>query len=78
LDIRVPAIDNPIVDTVGAGDTVSGALLTYLEEHDIGIGDTVTREQATEALEFAAAAAAVTTSRKGANPPRRSEIAYSI
>ena len=78
LDIQVPAIDNPIVDTVGAGDTVSGALLTYMEEHDIGLGDIVTSGQATEALEFAAAAAAVTTSRKGANPPRRSEVAYSI
>lgn len=74
LDVHVPAVDNPIVDTVGAGDTVSGALLTYLEEHSIGRGDPISKEQVKEALVFAAAAAAVTTSRKGANPPKRTEI----
>jgi fructokinase len=74
LDVSVPAIDNPIVDTVGAGDTVSGAILTYLEEHSIGKGDSITEAQAKEAMEFAALAAAVTTSRKGANPPKRSEV----
>jgi len=74
LNVEVPAVDNPIVDTVGAGDTVSGAILSYLAEHTIGRGDPISAEQAKEALIFAAAAAAVTTSRKGANPPRRSEI----
>lgn len=74
LDVSVPAIDNPIVDTVGAGDTVSGAILTYLEEHSLGRGDSITEEQAKEAMEFAALAAAVTTSRKGANPPKRGEV----
>lgn len=74
LDVYVPAVDNPIVDTVGAGDTVSGAILSYLDEHRIGVGDPISPEQAREALVFAAAAAAITTSRKGANPPRRSEI----
>ncbi|MDD3824041.1 MAG: PfkB family carbohydrate kinase [Sphaerochaetaceae bacterium] len=74
LDVHVPAVDNPIVDTVGAGDTVSGALLTYLEEHGMGTGDPIDEDHAREALVFAAAAAAVTTGRKGADPPRRSEI----
>jgi fructokinase len=74
LDVSVPAIDNPIVDTVGAGDTVSGALLCYLGEHGIGPGDPIEEDQASEALAFAAAAAAVTTSRKGADPPRRTDI----
>jgi len=74
LDVSVPAIDNPIVDTVGAGDTVSGAVLTYLEEQNIKTGDHLTTEQAQEALRFAALAAAVTTSRKGANPPKRDEV----
>jgi fructokinase len=74
LDVAVPAVDNKIVDTVGAGDTVSGAILTYLEEQGIGRDDEVTVAQARDALEFAALAAAVTTSRKGANPPLRSEV----
>ena len=74
LDVHVPAVDNPIVDTVGAGDTVSGALLTYLAEHAIKRGDPISKEQVEEALVFAAAAAAITTSRKGANPPKRAEV----
>jgi fructokinase len=74
MNISVPAIENPIADTVGAGDTVSGAILTYFEEHQIGKNDELNALQVKEALEFAALAAAVTTSRKGANPPMRNEL----
>ena len=72
--IEVPAIDNPIVDTVGAGDTVSGAVLTFLSEHGVKQVSDLSDSQVTEMLEFAVQAAAVTTSRKGANPPLRSEV----
>ncbi len=74
LDITVPAIDNPIVDTVGAGDTVSGATLTYLSEHSIKSSTKIDEKCAKDIMEFAVRCAAVTTSRKGANPPRRDEI----
>ncbi len=74
INVAVPAVDNPIVDTIGAGDTVSGALLNFLKENKIGRGVSITAEQAEEALTLAAKAAAVTTSREGANPPYRSEI----
>ena len=74
LDVAIPAIDNPIVDTVGAGDTVSGALLSALEEHGIGPGDAVDEDLARSMLHFAVRAASVTTSRKGADPPRLSEL----
>ena len=74
LNIAVPAVDNPIVDTIGAGDTVSGALLTFLRDNKIGRGVSISGEQAEQALILAAKAAAVTTSREGANPPHRSEI----
>ena len=74
LNVAVPAVDNPIVDTIGAGDTVSGALLNFLKENKIGRGVSITAEQAEQALTLAAKAAAVTTSREGANPPYRSEI----
>jgi fructokinase len=74
LDVSIPAIDNPIVDTVGAGDTVSGAVMTYLEEQHISPDDTLSEDTVRTILSFAARAAAVTTSRKGADPPRRDEI----
>ena len=65
------------VDTIGAGDTVHGALLAWL--HDAGA---LTREALTalgngswgEALAFAARAAAVTVSRPGADPPWPHEL----
>ncbi len=72
--IEVPAIDNPIVDTVGAGDTVSGAVLTYLSEHEVTDAGSLSDGDIKDMLEFAVQAAAVTTSRKGANPPLRSEV----
>ncbi len=74
LDISVAAIDNPIVDTVGAGDTVSGATLTYLSEHRITDPLEIDKSRATELMDFAVRCAAVTTSRKGANPPHRNEL----
>jgi fructokinase len=74
IDVSVSAIDNPVVDTVGAGDTVSGAVMTYLEEHHIRPEDPLSEDTVRDILSFAARAAAVTTSRKGADPPRRDEI----
>ena len=74
LDITVPALNNPIVDTVGAGDTVSGATLTYLSEHHIDKSTQIDEQTAKDIMNFAVRCAAVTTSRKGANPPRRDEI----
>ncbi len=72
--VEVPAIDNVIVDTVGAGDTVSGAVLTFLSEAGVVHAKDLTGEKIRDMLQFAVEAAAVTTSRKGANPPMRSEV----
>ena len=74
LDISIPAIDNPIVDTVGAGDTVSGATLTYLSEHNIKNLRKIDEKSAYELMDFAVRCASITTSRKGANPPYRREL----
>ncbi|MHC1693490.1 MAG: PfkB family carbohydrate kinase [Sphaerochaetaceae bacterium] len=63
-----------VVDTVGAGDTVSGAILAYLERHGLDVPSHITLSDARTALAFASAAAAVTCSRKGCNPPMQSEI----
>ncbi|WP_374368373.1 carbohydrate kinase [Piscinibacter sp.] len=63
-----------VVDTVGAGDTFQAALLTWLAEHD-ALGDSALPTDAlAEALAFAARAAAITCSRRGADMPRRAEV----
>lgn len=76
---RVDVAGRPVqvVDTVGAGDTFQAALLTWLAEQGrlrpgalAGLG--AAGWQA--ALAFAAGAAAITCSRRGADLPRRSEL----
>ena len=65
-------------DTVGAGDTFQAAMLAHLAEGDRLApaalaaldGDALAR-----LLDFAARGAAITCSRRGADMPRRSEIA---
>ncbi len=76
LDVAAPTVAD-VVDTVGAGDTFGGALLVALDE----AGATAKASLAAlplptweEALRFAAAAAAVTVARQGADPPRRAEL----
>ena len=64
--IEVEALRVDVVDTIGAGDTVSAALIDALWED---------RERdPREVLAHAVRAAAVTVSRAGANPPYRSEL----
>jgi fructokinase len=73
----VPPVAVTVVDTVGAGDTFQAALLTWLAEHDRLSIDGVSSldTPALEAmLSFAARAAAITCSRRGADLPRRSEL----
>src|SRR5262245_16936623 len=77
LAARVRAPLTQVVDTVGAGDTFQAALLTWLAEHDrLSAGDlaTLTAADLDALLSFAARAAAITCSRRGADMPRRSEI----
>jgi fructokinase len=75
--VSVKARKAKVADTVGAGDTFNAGVLAGL--HDLGILDKVAIRnldtQAIEhALELGAAAAAVTVSRSGANPPWRNEL----
>lgn len=66
-----------VVDTVGAGDTFQAALLTWLAEHGrlspAGISGLSTADTGA-ALAFAASAAAITCSRRGADLPHRAEL----
>ena len=75
--VSVPPIQVKVIDTVGAGDTFQAGLLTWLAEHGLvsiaglaGLGTA----QVEQALSFAARAAAITCSRRGADMPRRAEL----
>ena len=66
-----------VIDTVGAGDTFQAALLTWLAERDSLNGAAIAAlasAQLAQALDFAAKAAAITCSRRGADLPRRDEL----
>ena len=66
-----------VADTVGAGDSFSGALLTWLHERDVrdrGALQAVDGDGLRDALTFARDVAAVTVTRVGADPPRRDEL----
>jgi fructokinase len=75
VDIAAPAVS--VVDTVGAGDTFQAALLTSLAERGQLERDALRRLDADTlraVLAFAARAAAITCSRRGADLPRREEL----
>jgi fructokinase len=75
--VEVPPVHVDVIDTVGAGDTFQSALLTRLDELGAltpegvrGMG----AETLLDAMRFAAQAAAITCSRRGADLPRRAEM----
>ncbi len=77
--VRVEAAPVPVevIDTVGAGDTFQAALICWLAEHGalsrVGL-QALSADDLRAALQFAARAAAITCSRRGADMPRRSEL----
>jgi fructokinase len=74
---QVPAVPVAVVDTVGAGDSFHAALVAWLLERRLLSHEALGRLSSTqlhEALRFAVQAAAITCSRRGANPPRRDEL----
>ena len=74
-DVAPVKID--VIDTVGAGDTFQAALLTRLDELG-ALSPTGIRgmgaDRLLDAMRFAAQAAAITCSRRGADLPRRAEL----
>jgi fructokinase len=68
-----------VVDTVGAGDAFSAGLLASLEEHALLTRDALRGADVTSlrsVLAFAAEVAAITCTREGADPPRRTELVH--
>ena len=76
--VGVPAVACTLVDTVGAGDSVQAALLGWLAERNMLSAAALRDLDAPglkAALEWAARAAAITCSRRGADLPRREALA---
>tara|TARA_R110002124_G_scaffold80212_1_gene212496 strand:- start:818 stop:1738 length:921 start_codon:yes stop_codon:yes gene_type:complete len=76
---RQPGIAaNPLVDTVGAGDTFMGSLLAQLQEFNLdepGALAALSAERLAAILHRAAKAAAINCTREGCNPPLLAELA---
>lgn len=73
VSVEAPAVE--VVDTIGAGDTFSAALLAWLEWHDrLAPNFQIERDELERALRLACTAASITCTRVGADPPWRWEI----
>jgi fructokinase len=74
--IEVPAPRIDIVDTVGAGDSFMSALLSAMDRASALGADrpSPNRAELEQWLRFAAAASAITCTRKGSDPPTRAEV----
>ncbi|OXM65474.1 carbohydrate kinase family protein [Amycolatopsis vastitatis] len=75
---HVPSRKVTVVDTIGAGDTVQGALLAWLHAHDVADLASLDAGAWREALAFAAKAASITVSRSGAEPPTSADMASAV
>jgi len=79
--VAVPGRKIGVVDTVGAGDSFHAALLAGLNEHGLLTRDRLAKLDVGVLkilLDRAVAAAAITCSRAGANPPTRRELEDSL
>ncbi|HWZ40633.1 MAG TPA: carbohydrate kinase [Bradyrhizobium sp.] len=76
IEVQAPSVD--VIDTIGAGDSFHAALLFALREQGCieraGL-QAVGAAELRRALSFACQCAAITCTRAGADPPRRSEVA---
>jgi fructokinase len=73
VEVQAPRVQ--VVDTIGAGDAFMGAFLAHWHLHGLGRADLSRTDEVAEATRFACRVAAITCSRAGADPPRRSELA---
>jgi fructokinase len=73
VEIEAPRVD--VVDTIGAGDAFMGAFLARWSARGLGRADLGRRDEVVGAARYAAAVAADTCTRAGADPPRAAEMA---
>jgi len=72
--VEVPPVRTEVADTIGAGDTWMGALLAKLLEREWTTREAFDADELRQLGGVAAAAAAITCSRPGADPPWRHEL----
>ena len=70
----VPVVDTPVVDTIGAGDGFTAALLTWWMANGHAVDDLADVEALLPAVVAAHQAAAVIVGRSGADPPHRRHL----
>jgi fructokinase len=63
-----------VADTVGAGDSLSGAFVAWCDEAGLRRHDLRNREVVVAAARYAVRVAAITVSRAGANPPTTADL----
>jgi fructokinase len=68
----VPVV--PVADTIGAGDAFGGGFLAWWLAHDLRREDLRDPDRVGAALRAAAAVAALTCARPGADPPARADL----
>jgi len=73
-DVVVDVPKVPVVDTVGAGDSFSGAFLAWWMQHGRTRADVADLEAVVAATRFGVAVAGMTCQRPGADPPRIDEV----
>lgn len=72
IEVPVPFVE--VVDTIGAGDAFGGAFAAWWDQAGLGRGNLDDREMVRAAVAAAVEVAAVSCSRVGAQPPRRTEL----
>ncbi|GAB3944827.1 carbohydrate kinase family protein [Corynebacterium tapiri] len=71
--IEIPGVPTTVKDTIGAGDTIFGAICAQLDQAEATPGNLL--EQGWERIgRYAVTAAAITCSRTGAQPPSADEV----
>ena len=73
MRVEVPPVE--VVDTVGAGDAFGGAFLAWWAGHGLGRAELGEPDPVRAAAQAAAQAAALTCTRRGAQPPWAGELA---
>jgi fructokinase len=71
----VPVVPVPVVDTIGAGDAFTAGFTSWWHAGGRHRADLVDAAALTDAVVAAHAVAAVVVGRRGADPPRRAELA---
>jgi fructokinase len=73
--LHVPAPRVEVVDTIGAGDAFGAGLLAWLHDHNrISAELSLERKELEAAVAYACRVAAITCTRRGADPPSKREL----